>query len=94
MSVNIDEIDNCAHLARLDLDSKSRQAIREKTANTLEMSEELFQVDTAGVAPMFNPVAGSQFLRPDEVKAKQPSKELQQCAPEIENGCYIVPSVI
>ena len=94
MSVNINEIDNCAHLARLDLDSKSKQAIREKIANTLEMSEELFAINTDGVSPMFTPIEDYQLLRKDEAIEHLSSTELQKCAPEIEANCYLVPSVI
>ena len=51
-------------------------------------------VNTDSVAPLAHPLDVTQRLREDEVTESNRRDELQQLAPEVEEGLYLVPKVI
>ena len=52
-------------------------------------------IDTASIlTPMAHPVETAQRLRRDEVGEDDRRDLLQQGAPEVENGLYLVPRVV
>ena len=94
MSISHAEVERVARLARLriapgELDDRARDLAR-----ILELFDRLAAIDTRGVEPLSHPVAESQRLRPDTVTESVDRAALQQGAPEIEDGMYVVPRVI
>ena len=51
-------------------------------------------VDTAGVEPMAHAVDLTQRLREDQVTDTDQHELFQACAPQVEDGLYLVPKVI
>jgi aspartyl-tRNA(Asn)/glutamyl-tRNA(Gln) amidotransferase subunit C len=98
MSLNAQEIDRIAHLARLAVQPAEAERMREQINGFFNMVEAMQAVDTTGIEPMAHPVAAIQDitlrLRPD-VASEPNQRELnQRSAPAVERGLFLVPKVI
>jgi aspartyl-tRNA(Asn)/glutamyl-tRNA(Gln) amidotransferase subunit C len=98
MSLNAQEIDRIAHLARLAVQPAEAERMREQINGFFNMVEAMQAVDTIGIEPMAHPVAAIQDitlrLRPD-VASEPNQRELnQRSAPAVERGLFLVPKVI
>ncbi len=95
MSLTPTEIQNIAHLARLELREAEIPVYAKSLGSILGLVGELDRVDTAGVDPMAHPLTGQvQRLRADEVTAPSARDLYQRNAPQVEDGLYLVPRVI
>ncbi len=94
MSLDADEVDKIAHLARLAIDDKDVPEYATNLSNILELVEQMSAVDTTGVEPMAHPLELAQRLREDEVSESNQREHFQECAPKVERGLYLVPKVI
>ena len=83
-----------AHLARLALDPRDVPRLRGELARILALVDEMNAVETADLVPMAHPVETAQRLRRDEVREDDQRELLQQGAPEVEDGLYLVPKVV
>jgi aspartyl-tRNA(Asn)/glutamyl-tRNA(Gln) amidotransferase subunit C len=95
MSLNAQQIENIAQLARLDLAPEEAAAYATSLSNILDMVGQLEKADTAGVEPMAHPLTGQvQRLRADEITSPNSRDLYQRNAPQVEAGLYLVPKVI
>ena len=95
MALTRTQVENIAHLARLELDPAEIPAFQESLSRIVEFIGELDRADTAGAAPMAHPLPGiSQRLRPDAVSERDARDLYQQNAPLVASGLYLVPKVI
>jgi aspartyl-tRNA(Asn)/glutamyl-tRNA(Gln) amidotransferase subunit C len=95
MSLTPTQIQNIAHLARLEMRSEDIPALADSLGRILDLVGELERADTSGVEPMAHPLTGQvQRLRPDEVTAPNARDEYQRNAPQVADGLYLVPRVI
>jgi aspartyl-tRNA(Asn)/glutamyl-tRNA(Gln) amidotransferase subunit C len=95
MSITPTQIQNIAHLARLELRSEEIPAYVESLGRILSMVGELERASTGNVEPMAHPLTGQvQRLRADEVTAPNARDEYQRNAPQVSDGLYLVPRVI
>ena len=94
MNISHAEVERVARLARLRIDPEEIDDRARDLARILDLFDRLAAVDTRGVDPLSHPVAASQRLRPDEVTEPVDRTALQQGAPEVEAGMYVVPRVI
>jgi len=95
MSLTRAQIENIAHLARLELEPAQIPAYQESLSRILDLVGELERADTAGVTPMAHPLPGlTQRLRPDEITEEDRHELYQACAPQVAAGLYLVPKVI
>lgn len=94
MNVSHAEVERVAKLARLRIDPLELEDRARDLARILELFDRLAAVDTRGIEPLSHPVAASQRLRPDEVTESVDRTALQQGAPEVRDGMYVVPRVI
>jgi aspartyl-tRNA(Asn)/glutamyl-tRNA(Gln) amidotransferase subunit C len=95
MSLNAQQIENIAQLARLELKPEEAAAYATSLSNILDMVGQLEKADTAGVEPMAHPLTGQvQRLRADEVTSPNGRELYQRNAPQVEAGLYLVPKVI
>ena len=95
MALTRAQVENIAHLARLELETAEIPVFQEKLSRIVEFIGELDRADTAGVAPMAHPLPGlSQRLRPDAVTETDAHPLYQQNAPQVAAGLYLVPKVI
>ncbi len=95
MALTASQIENIAHLARLELKQAEVPAYQETLSRIFAFVGELDRAQTADVAPMAHPLPGlSQRLRPD-VATEQDRHELYQAnAPQVSASLYLVPKVI
>ena len=66
----------------------------EKLSAIVDFVDQLSAAATDGVVPMAHPLNASQRLRPDAVTEADQRDDIQQNAPEVSDGLYLVPKVI
>ena len=95
MALTASQIENIAHLARLELKQAEVAAYQETLSRIFAFVGELDRAQTGSVDPMAHPLPGlSQRLRPD-LATEQDRHELYQTnAPQVAAGLYLVPKVI
>lgn len=94
MSLQKDDVEKIAHLARLAISEEDVPEYTRNLSNILEMVEQMSAVDTEGVTPMAHPLDAVQRLRSDEVSEENQREHFQENAPLVENGLFLVPQVI
>ena len=95
MALTREQIENIAHLARLELQPAEVPVYQTSLSSILDFVGELDRADTASVAPMAHPLPGlSQRLRPDAVTEQDHHELYQENAPQVTAGLYLVPKVI
>ncbi|MCH9829450.1 MAG: Asp-tRNA(Asn)/Glu-tRNA(Gln) amidotransferase subunit GatC [Gammaproteobacteria bacterium] len=94
MSLTPEQIQQVAHLARLELRPEQLAPYAGQLSSILEMVDQLSQAETEAVSPMAHPLDMVQRLRADAVTAADQRERFQALAPQAENGLYVVPKVI
>ena len=94
MALDKSDVESIAHLARLAIGEEDVPAYAENLSNILTLVEQMNSVDTSGVAPMAHPLDMAQRLREDVVSETNQREHLQQHAPSVEDGLFLVPKVI
>ena len=94
MSIEQDEIEKIAALARIRIDAGQIGVVTQRIDEILKMVDQLQAADTSGVEPMANPLDATQALRPDIVTEENRREAFQAIAPAVEDGVYLVPKVI
>lgn len=97
MSLNPEEVERIARLARIQLSPAEAAETGERLGAIFSLIAELQAVDTKGIEPMAHAVAGgnlTQRLREDVVTETDRRTAYQAVAPEVEAGLYLVPKVI
>lgn len=94
MSLERDDVEKIAHLARLAVDEGELDSVTAGLSDILNMVEQMSSVDTTGVTPMAHPLHMTQPLRPDQVTEEDQRELFQSIAPQTEEGLYLVPKVI
>jgi aspartyl-tRNA(Asn)/glutamyl-tRNA(Gln) amidotransferase subunit C len=95
MALTREQIENIAHLARLELKPEELPVYQRSLSAILDFVGELERADTASVVPMAHPLPGlSQRQRPDVVTEQDRHESYQANAPQVAAGLYLVPKVI
>jgi aspartyl-tRNA(Asn)/glutamyl-tRNA(Gln) amidotransferase subunit C len=95
MSLNRDQINSIAHLARLSLTEAEVPVYQDSLSKIVGLVGQLDSAEAAGVEPMAHPLPGlAQRLRADEVTEKDQHEIYQRNAPQVEAALYLVPKVI
>lgn len=94
MSLNENDIKHIAHLARLDIQEQEIPLHAEKLNQIMQFIEQLNEINTDHVEPLSHPLSFNQRLREDQVTETNQRELYQQCAPLVEEGLYLVNSVI
>ncbi len=94
MSLDKDQVQHIAMLARLKLANDEFDETVDKLSRIVDFVDQLGQADTEGVVPMAHPLNEAQRLRADEVTEGDEREALQENASSVENGLYLVPKVI
>jgi len=94
VSLDKDQVQHIAMLARLRLDDDEFAESVDKLSKIVDFVDQLSQVPTDDVVPMAHPLNESQRLRPDEVTEQTDRDLVQQNAPSVDGGLYLVPKVI
>lgn len=95
MSINDSDIKKVARLARLSVDENGIDELATGLNKILSLVEQINHADTQGVKPMAHPFTGmTQPLREDKVTENIDRAALQQGAPSVEEGLFLVPKVL
>lgn len=103
MALNKDDIQNVAHLARIEIDDQEAEQTLNKLTGILDLIAQMQSVDTTDITPMSHAQDLNQRLREDKVTYEDQREAFQQNAPAIEHddltravkdGLYLVPKVI
>ena len=94
MSIERQEIEKLATLARIAIDDSTINEVSERLSSVLTLVDQLQAADTTGVPAMSHPMQAIQRLRQDEVTELNQREALQTVAPDTENGLFLVPKVI
>lgn len=81
-------------LARLRLGEDEFAETVDKLSRIVDFVDQLAAAATDDVVPMAHPLEVSQRLRPDTVTETDHRDRIQQNAPAVEGGLYLVPKVI
>lgn len=94
MTITENDLRNIEQLAYLETDAKNNSQLAEEVNAIMNFVEQLREVNTSGVAPLFHPFDLHQRLRTDEVNEEDCRTQLAEIAPLFEDGLYLVPKVI
>ena len=94
MSLNKDQVEHIATLARLTLADDELDDVVDKLSRIVDFVDQLQAAPTDDVVPMAHPLNQSQRLRADEVTEADEPDRIQANAPSVEKGYYLVPRVI
>jgi aspartyl-tRNA(Asn)/glutamyl-tRNA(Gln) amidotransferase subunit C len=94
MSIELADVENIAHLARLHLSDAEKREAANSMSNILNLIDQMQSVDTESVEPLAHAFDAVQRLREDEVTETSRRDDLQKIAPETEQGLFLVPKVI
>ena len=94
MSLDKDQVQQIATLARLKLSDDEYAESVKKLSKIVDFVDQLSQADTDGVVPMAHPLDVAQRLRPDVVTESDERDHFQENAPSVTDGLFLVPKVI
>ena len=94
VSLDKDQVQHIATLARLNLTDDEYAESVEKLSKIVDFVDQLSQADTEGVTPMAHPLDAVQRLRPDVVTETDERDRYQANAASVTDGLYLVPKVI
>lgn len=94
MHIDVDQVRRIAELARLGLADGEAEARIADLESILDMVDRMQTVDTDGVEPLAHPLELTQRLRPDAVTETDQRTLLQEGAPQVRGGLYLVPRVL
>lgn len=94
MSLDKEQVQHIAMLARLDIADADVAETVDKLSKIVDFVDQLAQADTTGVTPMAHPMKQVQRLRADQVTETDDRDRIQENAPLVSRGHYLVPKVI
>ena len=75
MSLSLQEVENIASLARLELSAAEKIQYREQLSAILEYAERLNELDITNIQPTTSAVTGQNVLREDIMEPSLPTDE-------------------
>ena len=94
MSLDKEQVQHIAMLARLRVADEEIADTVDKLSRIVDFVDQLSQAGTTDVVPMAHPLDAAQRLRPDVVTEPDRRDEIQENAPAVSDGLYLVPKVI
>jgi aspartyl-tRNA(Asn)/glutamyl-tRNA(Gln) amidotransferase subunit C len=98
MTLQVEDIDRIAHLARLALQPSEAAQMQTDLNAFFSIVEQMQAVDTKGVEPLYTPLSAIENvqlrLRSDAVTETNQREANQRSAPAVEVGLFLVPKVI
>lgn len=94
MKITPEEVDRVARLARLELTEEKRGLFVRQLHDILSYMDQLAELDTTDVSPMYGPVEHTTVLRADETRKDFARAEVLANAPEDDGSFFIVPRIV
>lgn len=97
MTIDVD-IQKIARLAQLEIEPHEVEHYHNELQRIFKLIEQMASVNVEGITPMTHSLDTKLITRNDEVTenvvASGAFEKLQQVAPQVEHGLYLVPQVI
>lgn len=94
MTISREEVENIAHLARLEIEDGQKEKMADQLNNILQYIDKLKDVNVEGVRPSAGAAFMNNVLRPDTpVPSPGPDVTLAN-APQRDDDFYAVPRVV
>lgn len=94
MSIDADEVERIAELARLELEDDDIEALRDELGEVLEYVAKIEELDTEDVEPTTHAALQQMAGRDDEVEEGLSREEVLDNAPDEEDGQFRVPRAV
>jgi aspartyl-tRNA(Asn)/glutamyl-tRNA(Gln) amidotransferase subunit C len=94
MAITLEDVENIAHLARLQLSPTEKQEALSSITNILQVIDQMQSINTTGVEPLAHAYEAAQRLRDDVVTEKDQRITLLALAPSTQRGLFLVPKVL
>lgn len=94
MKINKELLQKIAHLARLEFDQDSEQAMMQDMTNILDWVEKLNELDTEGIEPLTTMSHEVNVLREDKAGGHLPHERALKNAPKKDKDYFRVPKVL
>ncbi len=94
MKISRKDVEHVANLARLDLTESDMATFVNQIGDILDHVDSLKKVDTQGVLGTSHAISLTNAFRDDEVSEPADRAVSLANAPEVEEGCFIVPKII
>ena len=94
MSLNISDILYAARLACIAMTEEEAEKTLESLNKTVDIIELMKTFDVSGIEPMTHVQTIFLRLREDDVTEENHRNYYQNCAPKVQDGLYLVPTVI
>lgn len=95
MAIDMKDVSNIAHLARLHLSTAEQQEALNSITNILKVIDGMQALDTTGVEPLAHANdAAAQRLRDDVVTELNQRDKVMAIAPSSDKGLFLVPKVL
>lgn len=94
MATDVKTIKRIANLAAISIEDQELEGFAKDLDLIIGYMQQLSALDTGEIKPMEHVLALHNVLREDVPTNGNRREELIQSAPLLEDGCYIVPSVV
>lgn len=94
MTIDKKTVKNIAWLSRVNIDDKEVDGLANELNSILSWVEQLSEVNTDNVEPMYNALDMEQRMRRDDITSPNLQKEVTQNAPDSSYGFFVVPKVV
>jgi aspartyl-tRNA(Asn)/glutamyl-tRNA(Gln) amidotransferase subunit C len=94
MSLDKNDVEKIAHLARIAIADEDIPGYAESLSSILKLVEQMDAINTDNVVPMAHSQDAYQRLREDIVTEENQREHFQKITANVENGLYLVPKVL
>ena len=94
MSIDRDEVEHIAQLARIDLEEDEVEQFSDELSAILAYVDKLEELDTEGVEPMTHAGSEGSRMRGDDPEQSLSREDVLNNAAESEDGQFRVPKVV
>ena len=94
MTINSQEVEYVAHLARLEISDKEKEKLTSQLNDILLYIDKLNELDTAGVEPMSHAMAVTNAFREDQIVDSIGTEKTLANAPDARGEFFRVPKII
>jgi aspartyl-tRNA(Asn)/glutamyl-tRNA(Gln) amidotransferase subunit C len=94
MSLTLEEVEEIAALARLDLSKREKQRFPGQLSAILDYAARLQSLDTSDVPPTAQVTGLVGVMRDDVIQPSLTQDEALANAPEVQDGFVVVPAVL
>lgn len=92
--MNSEEIQKLLDLSQISLTEEELATLQDDLESIINFVRAMQAIDTDDVKPLAHPLDLDQKLRDDDADDNFSCEALQNVAPEVEEGLYLVPKVI